>query len=137
MLDLYAGSGALGLELVSRGAERVVLVERHRAAQQAIRDNVAALGDANATLYAGDVRSFATTPGESFGLVVADPPYAETNEAVATVLAALLAAGRIASGADIVIERSVRDGEFPWPEPLAAGRTKRYGDTLICYGSAP
>lgn len=137
VLDLYAGSGALGLELASRGAARVVLVERHRAAQQSIRDNIAALEDANATLYAGDVQAFAVTPGGAFDLVVADPPYAETSEAVAAVLGALVQNGRIASGADIVIERSVRDGEFPWPAPLTASRSKRYGDTLICYGHAP
>lgn len=137
VLDLYAGSGALGLELASRGAARVVLVERHRRAQQAIRANIAALGDCNTSLYAGDVLAFAATPGEAFDLVVADPPYAESNESIATVLSALVASARIAAGADVVIERSVRDGDFPWPEPLLEAKTKRYGDTVICYGHAP
>lgn len=137
VLDLYAGSGALGLELLSRGAARVVLVERARAAQQAIRANIAALDPSNATLVAVEALAFARTPGEPFHLIVADPPYAEPNEAVAAVLTALIEAGRIAPGADIIIERSVRDGDFPWPAPLAADRSRRYGDTLICYGHAP
>lgn len=137
VLDLYAGSGALGFELVSRGADRLVLVEKSRRAQAAIRANLDAVGNPGMTLYPGDAASFALSAGEPFDIVVADPPYAEPADNVIDVLMRLLTAGRLAPGADIVIERSVRDGEFPWPDPLTADRTKRYGDTIVCYGHAP
>jgi 16S rRNA (guanine966-N2)-methyltransferase len=136
VLDLYAGTGALGLELASRGAARVVFVERARAAQAAIRTNIAALSAPDMTLFPGDAASFAASPGEAFDLVVADPPYAEPAEALAEVLRRLHAGGRLRPGADVVIERSVRDGEFTWPEGLKQLRTRRYGDTLVCYGHA-
>lgn len=137
VLDLYAGTGALGFEMASRGAARVVMVENARAAQNAIRTNLTALGDGSMTLYPGDALAFAATGGDRFDVVLADPPYATPNEALAAVLTALLGSGRLTPGADIVIERSARDGEFPWPPPLLASRTKRYGDTLVCYGHAP
>lgn len=137
VLDLYAGSGALGLELASRGAAQVVMVEKNRAAQLAIRANIAALGDGDLVLFPGDALAYAATPGERFDVVVADPPYGETDESVAGVLTALVDAGRLAPGADIVIERSARAGEFRWPDPLVGLRVRRYGDTMICYGTAP
>jgi 16S rRNA (guanine966-N2)-methyltransferase len=137
VLDLYAGSGALGLELASRGAARVVLVERGRAAQAAIRANIEASGLAGMTLFAGDAASYAVTPGEAFDIVLADPPYAESEDAIRGVLGRLVAAGRLRPQADIVLERSARSPEFDWPEALIAVRTRRYGDTVVCYGRAP
>jgi 16S rRNA (guanine966-N2)-methyltransferase len=137
VLDLYAGSGALGLELASRGAASVVFVERARAAQAAIRANIAALlSGATMTLFGGDAASFAVAAGERFDVVVADPPYAEPAGALAAVLAALRDHERIAAGADIVIERAARGGDFVWPDAFEAVRTRRYGDTVICYGRA-
>lgn len=137
VLDLYAGSGALGLELASRGAARVVLVERARTAQAAIRSNIATLGTTGVTMFAGEAASFAATPGEAFDIVLADPPYAEPAQAIEGVLRALVTSGRLRPHADLVIERSARDGAVAWPEPLAEVRTRRYGDTLVCYGRAP
>lgn len=136
VLDLYAGTGALGLELASRGAARVVLVERARAAQAAIRANIAALSATDVTLFPGEAASFAASPGEAFDLVVADPPYAEPAEAVADVLRRLRSGGRLRPGADVVIERPAQAGDFAWPEEFAAVRTRRYGDTVVCYGHA-
>lgn len=137
VLDLYAGSGALGLELASRGAARVVLVERDRAAQAAIRANLAELAPPGVTMFPGEVAGFAGAPGEQFDVVLADPPYAEPADAVAAVLSALVAADRLRPHADLVIERPARAGEFPWPAPLVGIRTRRYGDTVVCYGRAP
>lgn len=137
VLDLYAGSGALGLELASRGAAQVVLVERDRAAQATIRANLAMLGSAGITLVPTDAAAFARSPGEAFDIVLADPPYAEPGEALTRVLADLQRAGRLRPGADIVIERSVRDGQIDWPAPLESTRVRRYGDTLVCYGRGP
>jgi 16S rRNA (guanine966-N2)-methyltransferase len=136
VLDLYAGTGALGLELASRGAARVVFVERARPAQAAIRANIAALSATDMTLFPGEAASYAASPGEAFDLVVADPPYAEPAAALAAVLTQLNESGRLHPGADIVIETAARDGDFPWPEGFAHTRTRRYGDTLVCYGHA-
>lgn len=136
VLDLYAGTGALGLELLSRGAGSAVLVERDRAALTVLRANVAALG-ATATVVAAEVASFVAVPHGPFDVLVADPPYEVTSADLAEQLAALHANGSLVPGADLVLERPVRVGEFEWPEPLIGLRTKRYGDTSLCYGRAP
>ena len=140
VLDLYAGSGAIGLELLSRGARSVVLVDNDHAAIAAIRANVAALGvDGAVDVVNGTVAAprWSQAPADRFDIVVADPPYDVPTEEVTAVLATLWRSGAVAPGADLVVERSVRAGEQSWPEPLTAVRTKRYGDTLLCYGRAP
>ncbi len=138
VLDLYAGSGALGLELVSRGAESVVLVEQDRAALTALRANVAALGLTDAQVVATDVATFASSPGSRpFDFVVADPPYDLATADLGEVFARLAARGHLGVGADLIVERNKRSGEMQWPDPLVGVRTKRYGDTMLCYGRAP
>ncbi len=138
ILDLYAGSGALGLELISRGARSAVLVDSDRAAVAALRANVTALGADTVEVVAGDAAAAARRPfAEPFDVVVADPPYALSDDDLVAVLTALVVAGNLAPAADLAVERSVRSGEVPWPQPLVAVRAKRYGDTLLCYGRAP
>ncbi len=142
ILDLYAGSGALGLELVSRGASSAVFVEQDRAALAALRANVATLGapgGAELTVIPGDVAAFAARSAGAapFDVIVADPPYDLTIEALADVLTGLHLAGLLAPHADVVIERGRKSGPPAWPEPLAGVRAKKYGDTLLCYGRAP
>jgi 16S rRNA (guanine966-N2)-methyltransferase len=138
VLDLYAGSGALAIELLSRGARSAVLVESDRAATGAIRANLAALGLDRVEVLAGDVATVAgRTFAEPFDLVVADPPYDLPTADLTAVVAALVAAGSLVPGAELAVERGVRLGEMVWPEPIVAVRTKRYGDTLLCYGRAP
>lgn len=138
VLDLYAGSGALGLELISRGAASLVLVEQERAALTALRANVTLLGVPDVQVVAADVRHFAASPaGRPFDFVVADPPYDVPGSELAAVMTALLVARHFAPGADVIVERSRRSGEMPWPEPFTGVRTKRYGDTMLCYGRAP
>ena len=144
ILDLYAGSGALGVELVSRGASSAVFVEQDRAALAALRANIAALGassppGARLTVIPGDVAAFAARNGGAgpFDVVVADPPYDLGADALADVLTGLFDAGLLAPHADLVIERGRKSGPPEWPEPLEAVRTKKYGDTLLCYGRAP
>ena len=137
VLDLYAGSGALGLELLSRGAASAVLVERDRAALAAVRANVAALSPAGAQVVASDVLAYARTASGPFDLVVADPPYELPDADLIAVLTTLARAGALAGGADLVVERAARSGPLAWPAPLRPGRDRRYGDTLLCYGRAP
>jgi len=140
VLDLWAGTGALGLELASRGASAAVFVERERTALTALRANVGTLNEAagpSLTVLPGDVLTVAPRLVGPFDIVVADPPYGLVGAAVTGVLVALVSAGALAAHADLIVERSTRSGEIDWPEPLAATRTKRFGDTLLCYGRGP
>jgi 16S rRNA (guanine966-N2)-methyltransferase len=135
VLDLYAGSGALGLELVSRGAKDLVAVEQDRRALEALRGNVSDLGAGNVEIVASDVAgALRRLAGRTFDLVVADPPYDLPDAELRAVLAGL--APLLAAGADVSVERSVRDGEPDWQDPIVADRSKRYGDTMLCYGRA-
>lgn len=142
VLDLYAGSGALGLELLSRGASSAAFVERDRAALIALRANVTTLGAVGATVIASGARAFAVhRAGDAgigpFDVVVADPPYDLPGDDVMAVITALHRSGVLAAHADLIVERRVSPAEPDWPPPLSAVRVKRYGDTQLCYGRAP
>jgi 16S rRNA (guanine966-N2)-methyltransferase len=138
VLDLYAGSGALGLELLSRGAAALVAVEQDWAALLALRANVAVLEVPDVQVVPGDVRNFAcSAAGRPFDFVVADPPYDLPTSELAEIVAALASNGHLNPGCDLIVERSRRSGEMDWPAPLVGVRTKRYGDTVLCYGRAP
>jgi 16S rRNA (guanine966-N2)-methyltransferase len=131
VLDLYAGSGALGIEALSRDADRAVFVERDRAAIAALRANLAALelGRERAEVRREDVDaalSKAARAGESYDLVLIDPPYARASELGPGLAGAL--AGLLARDARVVVESDRR-------APLALGmeleKERRYGDTTI------
>jgi len=116
-----------------------VLVDSDRAAISAARANVEVLGVSGAVeIIAGDALAAAGRAlSEPFDVVVADPPYGQPDEDVLAVLTALVRTGNLVPGADLAVERGVRSGELPWPEPLVGVRARRYGDTLLCYGRAP
>jgi 16S rRNA (guanine966-N2)-methyltransferase len=140
VLDLYAGSGALGLEALSRGAASVLLVESDARAAAVVKANVEALGLPGATVAVDKVeRLLARPPGErrqradGYDLVFADPPYAMTDEAVTKTLA-LLSGGWLAGGALAVVERATRSGPFDWPPGYAEGKSRRYGEATFWYG---
>ena len=140
VLDLWAGTGALGLELASRGASSAVFVEQDRMALTALRANIGTLQDAlgpTLGVVAGDVRAVVPRLTGPIDIVVADPPYDLPTADVTTVLIALATAGLLAAHADLIVERSTRSGAVDWPDPLTGTRTKKYGDTLLCYGRAP
>jgi 16S rRNA (guanine966-N2)-methyltransferase len=135
VLDLYAGSGALGIEALSRGAERVVMVERSRPALDALRGNLAALGlQADATVVATSVERALVTIAQlgPYDLVLADPPYADVESGrVAPVLGPLLArAGVLAAAARVVLEHAARS-EPPMLAAVGLLRTRSYGDTAL------
>lgn len=135
VLDGYAGSGALGIEALSRGAAHAVLVERDRRAATAIRENLAATGlGERARLHPADVRRFARAPrGGPFDLVLLDPPYAEPLAGLVALLEDLRAAGGLTPGARIVVERDRRDPDLDAPLPgwLAREGPRTYGDTVL------
>ncbi|PRX48334.1 16S rRNA (guanine966-N2)-methyltransferase [Prauserella shujinwangii] len=131
VLDLYAGSGALGLEALSRGAADAVFVEADRRAADVLTANVAALGLGGAVRH-GRVEAILAEPApEPFDLVLADPPYALGDERLAAALAALAEGGWLAEGGLVVVERAWRDGEPPWPAGLTPLQPRRYGDTAL------
>ncbi|MGC5626635.1 16S rRNA (guanine(966)-N(2))-methyltransferase RsmD [Georgenia sp. Z1344] len=132
VLDLYAGSGALGLEAASRGARAVTLVERAAPAAAVIRDNVRTLGLAVARVVTADAAAHAASPAaEPADLVLLDPPYDLAAADLDAVLASLASNGHLADGAIVVVERDRRAPEPSWPAGLFPLRTRRYGDTTV------
>lgn len=138
VLDLFAGSGALGLEALSRGAARVDWCDPAPPAVRTLEENLATLGlrgDARCGVHRQAARSFLerqrpTDPAERALLALLDPPYPLTEDELAEVLAAL-AEGWLAAGAIVVVERSRRSPEPTWPEGLRRFRTKDYGETVL------
>jgi 16S rRNA (guanine966-N2)-methyltransferase len=138
VLDLFAGSGALGLEALSRGAREAVLVERSRAAARVLEANVGVVGLAGATVLVRDVAQLAGLPDPSAAaeLVFVDPPYDWPASELRTVLTGLLDRGWIASHAIVIVERGARDPEAPLPDDWPEPRRRAYGDTVLWYGRA-
>ncbi|MGQ4614653.1 16S rRNA (guanine(966)-N(2))-methyltransferase RsmD [Nocardia sp. R7R-8] len=132
VLDLYAGSGALGLEALSRGAEYALLVESDRKAAAVVRGNIADLGLTGAELRVATVASVLQLGGaDGFDVVFSDPPYAVDNAAVLADLSALTERGWLRAGALVVLERSARSPEIAWPAGYVPAKSRRYGETRI------
>lgn len=138
VLDLYAGSGALGLEALSRGAHAAHLVESDRAAVRILRENCATLGLRGAQVHPRRVEALTTLPPPipPVGLVLADPPYDVPATSVSALLARLARAGWIGEGARVVVERPARDPGDPLPAGWMTIPQRRFGDTSLWYGRA-
>lgn len=137
--DLYAGSGAVGLEALSRGAAEVLLVESDPRAAAVIRTNIAALGLAGAVLTTGAVeRVLASGPAGARprDFVFADPPYALADSELARALTLLREHGWLAPGALIAVERATRSGPLTWPSGYEPVRSRKYGEGTLWYGLA-
>lgn len=132
VLDLYAGSGALGLEALSRGAATATFVESDAAAAAVISRNIATVGMPGATLRRGTVRALlaAGTAGPA-DLVLADPPYDVSADEVSAVLTALHDGGWVHAGTVVVVERAKAGQRLTWPEGWTAWRERRYGDSRL------
>ncbi|HEX6355279.1 16S rRNA (guanine(966)-N(2))-methyltransferase RsmD [Actinophytocola sp.] len=129
VLDLYAGTGALGLEALSRGASSAVFVESAAGALAVLRKNVATVG-LPGTVRAGKVATvLAAGSPEPFDLVLADPPYAA--EDLSQELSLLVSGGWLAPGALVIVERSRRAADLAWPEPLSPMKVRHYGETSL------
>ena len=134
VLDLYAGSGAFGLEAMSRGAASAVLVERAPRAAKVVRDNLARLrkaapGPLDVQVAQQAVRAHLAQPGPAADLVLLDPPYDLGDDDVAGDLVALLP--RLGPEPVVLLERSSRSPEPVLPPGLLLERTRRYGDTAV------
>jgi 16S rRNA (guanine966-N2)-methyltransferase len=137
VLDLFAGSGAVGLEALSRGAASATFVESDRRAGDVLRRNIDAVALPGAVLLRRPVAVVLSAPPEPpeprFELVFADPPYALADEPLASVLRQL-AAGWLAAGALVVVERAARGTPPPWPDGVIPVMNRRYGEGVLWYG---
>ncbi len=136
VLDLYAGTGALGLEAASRGAAHVTLVDRHASAVTACRKNAAMVKRAapsGAALEIGvtsqAVQPFLDSPRSPWDVVFLDPPYDLSNAELEQNLASLVP--RLSVDAVVLLERSSRMAAPEWPTGLKLERRKDYGDTSL------
>lgn len=134
VVDLYAGSGALGLEAASRGASTVLLVESDKAAAKVTTQNAGALGIPGITVRHATVqRVLSVGPAEPQTLVFLDPPYELGEEALAADLGALVDQRWLDPEALVVVERSSRSPEPAWPQELELEGERRYGETKIWF----
>lgn len=132
VLDLFAGSGALGLEALSRGAAYARFVESDGRAADVIRHNLRELGVNGSVARMTAARFALSAPPERFGLIFLDPPYALATDVLAGLVASLKQSAA-EPGALFVVERSTRD-PFRWPDDVQALRDKSYGETRLWYG---
>lgn len=132
VVDLYAGSGALGLEALSRGARSALFVESDARAAAVIDRNIATLGVRGATVRRAPVATvLAGTAGAPADLVLADPPYAVTTDEIEGLLVALADQGWVTEGSVVVVERPVSAPPIDWPGGWAVWKSRRYGDTRV------
>lgn len=131
VVDLYAGSGALGLEALSRGAVSATLVEDDPSALTVIRDNIAVVKLPGAHVVPMKVEVFLATEAEPrYDVAFLDPPYDHD------VMPALAAVVRwLADEAVVVVERPTRGPELSWPQGLAGERSRRYGEATLWYAT--
>ncbi len=138
VLDLFAGSGAMGLEAASRGAAAVVLVERDRRVLKVLRRNVAELDLPGVTVLAAD--SYTLGPRRDLrqvaaaaDVVILDPPYRDSDAALRELLGGLQRGHWLAPEAIAVVERSARGAEFEWPAGWEVFADRRYADTTVYF----
>jgi len=137
-LDLFAGSAAVGLEALSRGASVVHAVEKDESAIKTIRANQEIVEKANPSgnfhLYTNSAQKFLGNVGTSYDIIFIDPPYDLGDQAVHEILNLILQNNFIKSGGVIVIERATKGSFVKWPTPLKELRTKEYGVATLYYG---
>ncbi len=132
-LDLYAGSGAVGLEAASRGAGPVVCVEKDAATASVAARNARQL-DLGAVVATASAESFLDRTPQVFDIVWLDPPYPVANARVEAVLGKLTK-GWLASDGLMVVERSSRGEPFVWPDALPTRWERRYGETTLFFAT--
>jgi 16S rRNA (guanine966-N2)-methyltransferase len=134
VLDLYAGSGALGLEALSRGAGYCLLVESDSRTARTTKMNAQRVGLPGAVVVNAPVqRVLVAPPKEPYGLALADPPYSLDPDELTAALE-LLTRGWLTSTAMIVVERGSRGPDVVWPEGMISVQERRYGETMLWYG---
>ncbi|MHB9003277.1 MAG: 16S rRNA (guanine(966)-N(2))-methyltransferase RsmD [Coriobacteriia bacterium] len=134
VLDAFAGSGAMGLEALSRGAGSVTFVDSSARAAAVVRANIDSLGVGDsATLRSGDAIALAgraALPGAPFSLLFLDPPYKLDKFKVRRLIESLIESGGLAADALVVWEHATSTA-VEWPDAISPVREKRYGDTTV------
>ena len=129
--DLYAGSGALGIEALSRGAASAVFVDSRRRATSVITANLKACGTSSAArVVTAEVGAYLAGPGAPFDVIFMDPPY-DLDSVVVQDDVRVVADSFLADGGLLVLERSTRSARIDWPENLDVVADKTYGDTRV------
>jgi 16S rRNA (guanine966-N2)-methyltransferase len=138
VLDLYAGSGAIGVEALSRGAAHALLVESDRAAADICAANLVTVGLPGGGVSRRRVEQLVAgpPPGPAYDVVFGDPPFTLPAEDLRGVLSGLVSHGWLGPGAVVVVERSTRDAPWEWPEGMRGDRSRRYGESTLWYGRA-
>jgi 16S rRNA (guanine966-N2)-methyltransferase len=139
LLDLYAGSGAVGLEALSRGAAAVLLVESDRSAAKAVRANLDLLASAGLkggrlVIDRAEKLAAGPCPDKPYDVAFLDPPYALPAADLAEVLRNLAGNGWLAEGAIVAVERATRSETWLWPVGFQADRSRAYGEGTVWYG---
>lgn len=135
VLDLFAGSGALALEALSRGAASADLVESHARTAGLVTRNVRELSATSARVHRMTAERFVATPPDTpYDLVFLDPPYAMEAGALHEIVAVLTIGRWRAEDSVVVVERSSRDGTWQWPDGWTPLRDRTYGETRLWYG---
>jgi 16S rRNA (guanine966-N2)-methyltransferase len=136
LIDAYSGSGAVGLEALSRGAGAALLIESDRRAAEVIRGNLAALGLTGGRLVADRVEKLAAEPcpDEPYDVLFLDPPYALDAKLLAELITAFAEHGWLSDDALVCVERSARDPEWIWPAGFEPLRARAYGEGMLWYG---
>jgi 16S rRNA (guanine966-N2)-methyltransferase len=133
--DLYAGSGAVGLEAASRGATRVLLIEREPRTARLCRRNAEALGLAVDVVISPVEQILKKPPARSFDIVFADPPYELDAATVSAQIEQLVVNSWVDGGSLIVVERSRRTPQLVWPDAAAKRWSRAYGETILSFGA--
>lgn len=140
VLDLFGGSGAIGLESLSRGATSVHIVEKDDEAQKTIETNFEIVTKSNPSgkfqLYGMSAERFLRdAPKDKYHLVYIDPPFDFSNQAVEDILSALHDCEFLRSDAFIAVERTTRGAQFIWPDAFSPVRERKYGQATIYYAN--
>ena len=139
-LDLFAGSGAVSAEAMSRGAKFCTVVESDRTALEIARKNVemvrSSSPDSQAIYIEGEVETFVKRPSNPFDVIFLDPPYSYLDSDLADIVANLHESGFIAPSTLVIVERASRSTPFPWPPGMKEVKERRYGNAAIYYGEA-
>ena len=136
LIDAYAGSGAVGLEALSRGAAAALLIESDRRAAEVIRGNLTRLALPGGRLVTDRVEKLAAEPcpGEPYDVLFLDPPYALEAKLLAELITSFAEHGWLAPDALVCVERAARDPEWAWPAGFESLRARAYGEGTLWYG---
>lgn len=138
VLDLFAGSGALGLEALSRGAGHAHFVDHSAAVTSVLRENIGTLGATHTTVTTTDVAACVRRPApQPFDVVLCDPPYDLPSDDVTSILADLVNNGWLAPDTLVMVERPRRGQSLQWPAAFEDVTTKQYGETILEFGYTP